>query len=307
MRLKWVGVFFWVGVGGCFVANGATVESLRQLPKATAPRFVVTDRVWPSVEGAADICLWKGDALAAVSYTIDDNNAPDHAWWIEQGEKYGFRFTWFVITERVGTGAQWGTWADFSKLHQLGHEIQSHSVTHVTYETAGHDERVSCIDDEYRLSQEDLEKNIPGNSCNTLAYPNGYKPPNDRAVAADYFIGVRGVSGLINSASQIDYMDTCSLGNGINLSTEKAPWSQVRTMLDPSNRKNYRGWSCTHFHSLNGGLKVDVVAQFEFLKENRSDFWVGLFGEVIRYGQERDTATVETVTSVDSEIRLSLS
>ncbi len=295
-------VWFWVVAINCNAG-----KQLHNLPKAEKPRFKITDRVWPEKAGEADVCLWKDDKLCAVSYTIDDNNAPDHSWWIEQGKKYGFKFTWFIITGRVGTGGFWGTWDDFNKLKSLGHDVQSHSVTHLYFITKG-DKRVKNITDEYKLSQEDINSNMPDNKCVVLAYPGGASQKvNDIKIAGKYYIGARGTSGHINRADMIDYMQTCSLGNGINI-TDKGEWCQFKTMLDSSLRggRNYRGWCCAHFHSVKENMREDVIKQFEVLKEHSADVWMGLFREVIMYGQERDSAKLNVISHSDKEIKISI-
>ena len=69
----------------------------RNLPAPAGPRFTITDRVWPTDHGQADVCLWDDDKLAALSVTIDDNWVSDHTFWKSLTEKYGFHFTWFVM------------------------------------------------------------------------------------------------------------------------------------------------------------------------------------------------------------------
>ncbi|CAN5800237.1 hypothetical protein BH09VER1_BH09VER1_48740 [soil metagenome] len=102
------------------------------LPETPAqPRFKVTDQVWPQKPGEADLCLWHDDKLAALSLGVDDNNAGDIDWWKEQAQLHNFRVTWFVITGRVDHNRSVGYWKQFNELQQLGHDIQSHSVTHL--------------------------------------------------------------------------------------------------------------------------------------------------------------------------------
>ena len=78
-------------------------KQLRTLPPAPKQgRFPMSyERVWPEKAGQAHVCLWADDKYAAVSIPIDDNCQPDHDWWIAQGAKHGFRFTWFVITDAI--------------------------------------------------------------------------------------------------------------------------------------------------------------------------------------------------------------
>ena len=104
---------------------------LRTLGKPDKPRFAIPEITWPAAPGDAEICLWKDDKYAAISLTIDDNCGPDHEWWLKQAEKHGFKLTWFVITDRVdGPNRFNGTWADWQRLADAGHSIQSHTTNH---------------------------------------------------------------------------------------------------------------------------------------------------------------------------------
>jgi oligosaccharide reducing-end xylanase len=274
-------------------------NQLRCLAETPAkPRFAITDRLWPAKPGEASVCLWAGDKLAAASITIDDNWGPDHPWWIEQGQKTGFKFTWFVITERPDTSGPWGTWEGFRKLYELGHDVQSHSVSHLhgTYD----------IDAEYRESKAALEKNIPGNKVLVMARPGGqHDVKNDTAIAAKYYVAGRGTRGDPNRANLIDYQQTHSTG----LTRE-----MIDKTLNKGDRNYWRGWLCTHFHGISNGKteeekqqKAQRVAEaIAYLKSKEADIWVGTFREVVLYGQERDTATLTVTENTEQSIKLTL-
>src|SRR5688500_7708039 len=182
-------------------------RSLRNLPPTDKPRFEVKPPDWPAKVGDASICLWKGDRIAAASITIDDNTVPDHAWWLAAGEKYGFKFTWFVITGRVGSGnAFFGVWEDFEKLRKAGHEVQSHTVTHFN-NTVG--EQLGA-EAEYKQSIEALEKNLPGLKVTTLAYPGGPNAKNEESIAARDYSAIRGTPGTFHPVNKVHYTDTRS-------------------------------------------------------------------------------------------------
>jgi hypothetical protein len=289
---------------GALVAETAP-PSLRNLAERPAkPRFQIADRVWPAKPGDAHLCLWKDDKLCAVSITIDDNTAPDHEWWAEQGKTTGFRFTWFVITSRVGTGEYWGTWEGFKSLRKLGHDVQSHTVTHLHPVDGKVD-----IEDEYARSLSEIEKNLPGDSCLTLAYPGGKGAKfNDRNVAARFYIAARGTRGVPNPANQIDYLGTNSVG-GFYIDPPNAKWADFRALLDPAlyGGRNYRGWYCTHFHGVRGEVREKVAESLRYIKDREADVWVGLFREVVQYGQERDTATLQVRSSDEKAVVLALS
>ena len=254
----------------------------------------IDGRGWPDQTGGAHLCLWQDDALAAISFTVDDNCAPDHNWWVTQAEAYGFKVTWFVITGNIGTGAYWGAWADFAALAARGHEIQSHTVTH--------SDNQSEADWEYRQSQTDIETNIPGSRCRTLAYPNGTAYPT---IASPYFIGARGVTGALNHGHDIDFMNTRSLSSFYYATTH---WASITNMFtfDAGQASSYRAWQAMHFHDLSDVAKADLITGFELIRAQGRDAWVGLFREVIQYARERNDATVEVQGIAASRIQLNV-
>ena len=110
-------------------------EQLTSLPKPPkGGRFKTpTDLVWPAKPGEADVCLWSGDRFACCSITIDDNCKPDHDWWLKLSDELGIKLTWFVITDhcvKKNNPGFNGTWADWQRLADAGHSIQSHTTNH---------------------------------------------------------------------------------------------------------------------------------------------------------------------------------
>mgnify|MGYP000748910668 CR=1 FL=1 len=276
-------------------------RSYHHLPESTGPRFEIPDRIWPENPGDANICLWKDDKLGAVTITIDDNQAGQIDWWMEQGDKYGYRFTWFIITNWVETKGIGGTWEQFQTLIDRGHDVQSHTASHLG-------DKAFDIDDEYRISQEVIEKNLPGHPATALAFPGGGQSSrNDPEVAAKYFIGVRAGSSIINPVNRINYMGVNSVSGQFVFNKPKH-WANLDYMIERSSQKKlYRGWYCNHFHNLNEKDRTHVLEGLTYLKEHDADFWVGLFREVAMYGQERETAEVESKVLSPNEIALSLS
>ena len=262
--------------------------SLSEKPKK--PRFEITDRVWPQTVGEADISLWHDDKLAAFSFTIDDNQAPDVDWWLEQGKKYNFPFTWFLITERINDEPSfWGTWAQWREVLAAGHDVQSHTMTHLHTELP----QWKSIEWEYGDSLKMLQENLPGHVTGSLAYPGGKNSKlNKREVAAQLYRSARGTLGIINAANTIDYLNING-NSGMHLGEGKGEWSNARNLLDPNryNGRQYRGWGVILIHKAN---RQGSTAVFRFFGcQNREDVWVGLFNDVAKYGQERDTAMLQ--------------
>jgi len=283
-------------------------RNLTGFPKEELSPLVV-ERVWPKEAGEAAICLWKEDKTVAFSVTIDDNIKSDQAWWLEQGKKYGFRFTWFVIVNNLVKGAQnAGTWSDFQGLLKAGHDVQSHTWSHRSKEM-----NLSAEED-YSKALPLLTEKLKDTKPLTLAYAGGGLP-NDPSAAVPFYAGARGGIGTTNGP-RTDWLNVNSVSGGANYNIPartKGDWASLLPLLDPKS-KNYRGWLCTHFHWM--GPKADktrlvtsmpdTIGLFDFIKERESEIWVGLFREVILYGQERDTAKLQVIKNTPENISLVL-
>ena len=278
--------------------------SWRRCPRSRD--FELRDRDWPGKFGEASVCLWKDDALAACSITIDDNTAPDHAWWQTMSKKYDLRVTWFIVTGSVGTG--WGgTWEGWRRLHAQGHDVQSHTVNHLRTTSP----TWKGVENEYSESIRQIEANMPGNKVVTLAYPGGKDQDklNDLKLAAKYYIGCRGGAGLINPANRINYVQTNSIGE-LHVGDPKAPWADMKALFQKTTRRDsaYRGWYCTHYHQVRPAEREEEEKKLAFVHQRvlSTDLWLGLFREVVQYGQEHDTAHLEVKSVAADKIALNL-
>ncbi len=268
-----------------------------------AARFPVTDPVWPLQPGDATVCLWEDDKLAACSVGVDDNNAQDVEWWLKEAGSRGVPVTWFLVSGWIekrmplgGTGELW------KRVKSAGNDVQSHSVTHlvdVGPEWKG-------IEWEYTESIRQIEEKVPGHAVRLLAYPGGPNmAKNDRQIAAKHFLSVRGVTGTPNPANATDYLDvnamsTCHVGD-----RPEKPWCNLNNILDKNleGGRFYRGWAFPFFHTVKPETALPVL---DFLAANGDRLWCGLFADVTRYGQERDTARLSTQSVEDRRIILDL-
>ncbi|MFZ4681143.1 MAG: polysaccharide deacetylase family protein [Terrimicrobiaceae bacterium] len=348
--------------------------------KPTAPRFPLTDKKWPQKVGEVDLCLWHDDKLAALSLGVDDNFAGEIDWWKEQAALYDFKVTWFVITGRIlkEGRSQGGLWSQFQDLENLGHAVESHTVTHLHVEDpgwgtpewslekanqargaalkAGREAAILAgtlkpedgapsvpakpaasseetaeggmaarpsaesltaarlaaadkpvtdpavgVDWEYAQSIAQIESNLPGKKVSALAYPGGKNTVyNDRKIAAKHFRVARGATGAPNMANQTDYISTNALSNWNFDSTQGGnPYN----VLDPAryNGRYYRGWIILFAHGVSANPDL-FKKTFEFIKENRENLWVGLYSDVAKYGQERDTASLKVESAGPEKI-----
>ena len=294
-------------------ASTASAQQLRTLGKPEKPRFDIPEITWPAAPGDAEVCLWKDDKYAAISITIDDNCGPDHDWWLEQADKHGFKLTWFVITERVdGPNRFYGTWADWQRLANAGHSIQSHTTNHRAAkkgEPPIPDEDVHAM---YRDSLAAINAHVTNNVACCIAYPRG--EPH-REIAAQYAIACRGVYGAPSEVNTVDYLNV-NEGNYsqgyINVllgeEADDPKW------LNKADRRFRRGWCAVLHHLVHHGRTKEEIdasvaateAKLDNLAKYKDRIWIDTFPAVAKYGQERDTATLKTVFSDAKRIELSL-
>lgn len=294
------------------VANRPAKKQLRTLPPPPKEgRFEMSyDRRWPARPGQPEVCLWADDKYAAVSITIDDNCQPDHDWWLKQGAKYGFRFTWFIVTGGVGEpkNSFAGRWEDFRQLREAGHDVQSHTVSHHQNDAERPDDEVRA---EYRDSQQAIVANVPGSRAVCLSYPCGSGKPE---IAAEYYVACRGVHGSANAANRINYLSTscCNLRPESVDMILTGKHATVAWLTDPRNR---RAWLAPVYHYVRAGgtpaekdaTQTGVAEELAHLASKKEQIWVGLFREVACYGMERDTSRIEVVKNTGEEIRFLLS
>jgi len=280
-----------------------TIAALLLLPVAAHARD------WPAAVGDGSISRWSDDKVAAFTLTIDDNLSQDLSYWLGMGNQYGYNWTWFLITAEVGVTSRGGTWVDWQNAVDQGHCIGSHSVSHMSLNYDLNPNLTPAeVDAEYRDSQIALQANLTANDALVFAYPFGNKPPNDPALAAQYYIAARGVVGGINTGDAINYMDTHSItmkANTIPLFVDPGAWMYYGHLLNPAHQY-YGGWYSVHFHEVSG-LEAGVTNMLDALESDEADIWVGTFQQVAQYGTERETATLNVVSVSGTEIRFTVS
>lgn len=316
-------------------ASEGRLRNLSDTPKQ--PRFEVTDKVWPTNPGEASVCLWEDDKLAAMSLSIDDNNAMDVPYWKELSKKYGgLNITWNLITENIdgvvskGRVVGAGTWDLWRQLVQEGYHVASHSVTHHHDPVPADGWRGPAW--EAAESIHDIDSNIPGHRTRLYAYAgsgvhlfavsrtqlaNAWRPE-----IIKYYVGARGGGrDALNQANMIDYFDIHATTGSVPFildSTDPKYADQNLNNLfaaDPKNpyHKFYRGWANVFIHFINMGKDFDAnpynvayAKALAFYNDHRSDLWTGYMDDIALYGQERDTATLKTDKATEDSLALTL-
>jgi len=306
-HVRWIAIGIALTVGGLAWAGEPRLQRLNLDDTPSKPRFEITGRVWPQRHGDTDLCLWADDKLACVTFGVDDNISPEHDWWLEMGERYNFRNTWFVIVypqmyNYDGSAGKnqgyFGTLATFQRLFDAGHDVQPHGTTAINRLSRAEYEK------DVRFTQ-DMLRRIPGNSANTYAYPGGASDEHKREVVAKLCIGARGTVGGINRVNRTDYL--C-------INTGQVTEETLAGMLDDPKSPSYRGWLSQFVHSIatssdpitRQSLYDDFELRLKRVHDRRADIWVPTYREAFLYGQSRDTARLTPRAVAPGEIRFTL-
>jgi len=315
---------------------------LRNLADVPAqPRFALTGKDWPQKPGDASICLWEDDKVAAMSFFLWGGLPPSLAAAEELTRtKYpAARFSASLIPGYIEHPSlhpgvskdqpEPGGWDPLKMAFAQGITFLSQSMcwnVDPVYEDGWPGPEWECAE-----SIHQIDTNIPGNRTKVFMSPGAYMPPFGvsktwRPVVARYFCAEVGRLGDgINTANQVDYFSIAGVGcqsmaqiktdptvdNDPN-PTDKS-FSNVLN-ADPANpfHKFYRGWIIPNCHIFSPNTATDPSSvlmgkALDFFQRHESDIWSGTLDNVALYGEERDTANVETTEASDARITLKVS
>ncbi len=279
------------------------------LETTTKPRFKITEKIWAQTIGDASVCLWNDDKLSAFTITIDDNNEQDIPFWKKTQEKYGFKYTWFVITE---ADEKWNVknWNLFNELAKQGNAIQGHDDQN-WYDHPKENQKnpsIKAYCKRLKATKEKIEKHIKNQQCVTYAYPWGQGNVNE---VAKLFIASRGVIGTLNPANKIDFKQIRSISNPHIYTNDSTRNHYILPLLNKSAKLEdinyYRGWGSTHFHNVNTPELQQTTDKFlNYLKQKEDKLWIGTFPEVAKYAQEYATHTLKVTKNEEDSINFIL-
>lgn len=243
------------------------------------------------IPSAYKVGTWKDFKPAAVSYTFDDNTSNQIPVAIPLFDNYGFRTTLFTVTQSMNPN-----WNDIKSAASRGHEIASHTVTHADLSNSN----LQTQDNELKNSQSTINTQIPSQKCVTVAYPNCNI--GDVSTIQKYYIAGRTCSGQIIPSNPTDFYRLSSIicgSQGVNTASE------MNNRLNSA--KSSGGWAVFLLHGIDndGGyspLSSSVLSShLSHVNTNKADFWVGTFGDVVKYIRERNALAIsETVVNADS-------
>lgn len=248
------------------------------LDPTSSSRFTVTDKVWPTNVGEADVCMWNDDKLSAFTITIDDNIESEVPFWETMIDKYGFNFTWFVITEAAGENNV-SDWSLYNSVAAKGSQINGHDDRN-WYDTPGEGE-TNPTDAEYLATLQatktkvNTEVTSGDNQCLTYAYPYG---EGNETEMRKVFIANRGTVGVLNKHDLVNYLDVNSVSSHYLYPDDTKRDTYILPLMNTTStlygHNYYRGWGSTHFHAIGGATNETLVDEFLQYLTDKPDLWV---------------------------------
>lgn len=269
----------------CSKQNGNLTEE----PRTGEPQL-------KAAQSPYEIARWSGFRTAAVSYTFDDNCSNQVAIAIPALNTYGFKGTFFLVTN-------WGpNWKGYKSAAQNGHEIGSHTASHPSMGGLTTTEQTSQITSSINA----ITSNI-GIKPVTLAWPNC--SVGSTSLAQQYFIASRGCSGQIEPSTPANFMNISSFVCGSA--------GSIKTSADFQNKANSaatsNGWVVYLIHGIDndGGYSslssTELKNSLSFFNANPYKFWVAGFATVAKYIKERNAANLTQTGSTSTTLTLTLS
>lgn len=235
-----------------------------------------------------EIGTWYKFKTAALTYSFDDGTSNQLSVAMPMFDKYGYKMSFNVVTNWVSD------WKPYSNASANGHEIASHTVSHVKLNTIS----ATNQDPELKNSQSIINSNVTNAKCLTIIYPECNS--GDVTTMSKYYISGRTCDGKINSSNITDFWNIGSYVCGNQgLNTDQAFNNQAVAA------KNAKGWCVFLIHGIDGQgnfspLSSSILSShLTYVNANDADYWVATQLNVVKYIKERMAAklTETTITS----------
>ncbi|MEI7766438.1 MAG: polysaccharide deacetylase family protein [Phycisphaerae bacterium] len=232
---------------------------------------------------AVEICPFKDDKDAALSFTFDDGIRDQVDLAVPLLERYGFRATFFVIAgltpdhkkdPRAQRSGEWASvaWEEWAELAKRGHEIGSHSLSHPMLDRVTEDKKLTReIVQSKKLIQTKL-----GLTPISFCYPYNQRTDHVRDLVLKQYPLVR-EEELVYGRTDFT-ADTAN--SWVNQAIQQHRW------MVPMIHGIEKGF--TAFSS----VKV-LEAHLKYLKQREPQIWVDTFGTIGRYVKLRDATTLK--------------
>ena len=266
---------------------------------ANRVRGAVTPQISTLTTSPHQITYWADNKAGAVSVTFDDGVLSQYTLAVPALNERGFKGTFFVITGIIDieTIQNFVTWDEWRNAANQGHEIGSHTKTHLHLPQLA----LTQMQEEIEEAKVTIDAQITTQKCLTFAYPFGEINDNAKSLIAQaYYIAARGVSSGLNKMPY-DFYDMKACEDTLSV-------EQMKAKADEAEQRGK--WLISNHHSLDetsdyGYWNIGMLTDYlDYLKTR--NLWVDTFASVTKYIKERASANLSLVSSSDEQIVLSL-
>lgn len=242
-----------------------------------------------SVVPEVDICTWKNCEKGAASISVDDfyPSCSDIL------ESNGFRGTYYLTNT---SNFDSGLWNQFNNLFLKGHEIGTHTQSHICSNIPNQD---YIADVEKNIGDITRNTDVSKNDIISHAYSCGFSTPEIENIfknSKDHgfnFLGARGYNfNQLESTTPGNFFNIRSFNSHDYPGGDLEPPDYFKVVDDAENNGK---WANLVFH-----VECDDKGVITYLKSKR--IWVDTVGNVVKYIKLRDSARISDYVSKESEI-----
>jgi len=251
--------------------------------------------LWGETTDAVRIAPFRGDHVAAVSYTFDDGLRDQFTIALPILDELRIPATFYIIPGAVADtkeaaeakkpGAFGGvTWDELRAVSARGYEIGNHTWNHLnlTQLDAPH------IEDEIDQADARIEKEI-GIFPVSVAFPANASNPDIKAIALSHHSVIRDFqTGMGKKDVTVD---------------------RVNAWIDDLIKQ--KKWGVAMIHGIVQGFDpfdpAVLKAHLTYAKSKENDLWIDTFANVGRYVKERTVSTIQIVSQADKSVAFVLS
>lgn len=244
------------------------------------------------------ITLFRGGAEAAISFTFDDGSENQFAIAAPILNEFKVKGTFFVVTGVIrdkktdpmppgayhyGNGGM--SWEELRQLAAMGHEIGSHSMTHLSLV----DTDAAALEREVNGSAKLIAEKL-GQAPVSFCYPGNARDGISRAAVLQWYIADRSI---------------CFSYGG-----DPATFTLATANRYVDNALAEHTWMVTMIHGIEEGYspldRETLRRHLAYIRQLGNRVWVETFGNIARYRKERDTALLRIVSRREKAITFTL-
>ncbi len=273
---------------------------------------------------------WFNADTSAFSFTFDDGFITDYEYVKPVLDSFNYKATFYVITGSLTDTLpgiwRYGTWQQFKQLHNEGHEIGSHTVTHPHMPNIEIGDTLTPGTMEYEAyqSKKTIDSIFTDTKCITFAYPYAEYDSDVINVVKKYYKSAR--------ALDVDPNPSTLYGNQyfkLNSKVVEFDLPRNSTQDDEDEFNDVVNWLNESIDSSGWAiLMIHEVFPFELIQQaldensyypmstewltqlcgwiQNKNIWVATAADITKYMHERDCASFYFVSKSDNEYILNL-